>query len=247
MKKSSSDNRFHLKGGVLIIGSLLWQDYLNNVDDNIRKKWRAEHLLADDKIMVSVPIRYGRFSTKNEIYTMTFCKKLSKKNFGTGYLVPFRKTFIMTKSDLLHEATALSNAEGMKGSFVASWGTIGILFNDKKINSQIKLELTDFWKSKIAENNNFNNLNYKISEKEKPCINANGLLNFDWIKPVDRRQAELLNSYDFVLATATMPTDYPTSPKLSKYVQSDKSRYYFVENYKSGITTYQDLTVINSL
>lgn len=30
-----------LKGGVLIIGSLLWQDYLDKPGDDIRKNWRA--------------------------------------------------------------------------------------------------------------------------------------------------------------------------------------------------------------
>lgn len=57
-----TDKTFNLKGGVLIIGSLLWQDYLNKLGDDIRKTWRVKHLLVDSKIMISVPIRYGRYS-----------------------------------------------------------------------------------------------------------------------------------------------------------------------------------------
>src|SRR5258705_2850708 len=96
-----TEKKFNLKGGVLIIGSLLWQDHLNKLGDDIRKTWRAEHLLMDNKIMVSVPIRYGRFSDKNKIYTMVFSKKLTKKESGTGWFVPFSKPCITTETELL--------------------------------------------------------------------------------------------------------------------------------------------------
>ena len=244
-----TDKTFNFKGGVLIIGSLLWQDYLNKLGDDIRKTWRAKHLLTDNKIMVSAPIRYGRYSgnSNSKIYTITFSKTVSKKKFGTGYFVPFSKPYITTKAELLNEATALSEAEGMKGDFVGKWGTLGILFNDTKINKLLKADLTAFWKSKVVEKNKFNSSSYKVSDREIPSIKANGLLNFSWIKPVDSRQKELLNSYDFILATATLPTEYPKLKKLSENVQADKSRFYFVENYKSGITTFQDIAIINSL
>lgn len=52
-----------LKGGVLIIGSLLWQDSSTDVPgDNLRKRWRTEHLDMNHKVAVKVPIRYGRYS-----------------------------------------------------------------------------------------------------------------------------------------------------------------------------------------
>jgi len=239
-------NLLNLKGGVLIIGSLLWQDYLTIQGDDIRKTWRAERLLVDNKIMVRVPIRYGRFSKKNDLFTMTFAKSVSKRKFGTGYFVPFSKPNITTTDELFNEATALSTAEGMNGQFHANWGaTLGLLFNDKRVDKKIQKSLTAEWQAKILSTN-FNNQSYKL-ENEQPCIKANGLLNFAWTLPVDQRQIELLNSYDFILATVTQPTEYPLLKDLSKNVRSDKTRFYFVENYKNGITTFQDISILNLL
>jgi hypothetical protein len=243
------DNRkFNLKGGVLIIGSLLWQDYLDEVGDDIRKTWRAEHLLTDNKIMVKAPIRYGRYSQKNQIYTMTFSKSVSRTKLGTGYFVPFRNTVLTSGDDIVNEATALSKAEGMKNKFVANWGaSLGILFNDKKIDGKAKSYLTKLWNSKITANNDFNHQSFKKNKTETPCVKSNGQLNFGWVKPVDERQAELLNSFDFLLATATQPTDYPTLKALAENIKSDKERFYFIENYKNGVTTFQDISILNLL
>ena len=65
-----------LKGGVLIIGSLLWQDHLDEVGDDIRKNWRDNSLLLANKIQVKTPIRYGRFSDNSKIYTKLFISKI---------------------------------------------------------------------------------------------------------------------------------------------------------------------------
>ena len=68
-----------LKGGVIIIGSLLWQDDLKlNTNDKIRYNWRNTSLNLSEKILVKLPIRYGRYSDGN-IYTMVFsmnCEKM---------------------------------------------------------------------------------------------------------------------------------------------------------------------------
>lgn len=245
--KKEINTVFDLKGGVLIIGSLLWQNHLEKTGDDLRKNWRLEHIDADQKIMAHVPIRYGRLTDKGRIYTMTFSNSLNKNEFGTGYFVPFKKKIITLISELFYEATELSKAEGMKGKFSTDWGTLAILFNTSKMDSNIKIELANLWANKIYEERNFNNLNYRVSESEQPCINADGQLNFGWVNAVDERQENLLNSYDFILATATLPTDYPSLKDLSINVKSDKSRYYFIENYKSGITTFQDIPVLNSM
>jgi hypothetical protein len=39
-----------MKGGALIIGSLFWQDYLNEVGDDIRKNWRSQRLKMGEPI-----------------------------------------------------------------------------------------------------------------------------------------------------------------------------------------------------
>ena len=51
-----------LKGGIIIIGSLFWEDHLDNEKtDNIRKNWRQQYL-NDSPKLTKVPIRYGRAS-----------------------------------------------------------------------------------------------------------------------------------------------------------------------------------------
>jgi hypothetical protein len=240
---------FKLKGGVLIIGSLLWQDYLDKPGNDIRKSWRADHLLTESKIMVKVPIRYGRFSDKDNVFTMTFSKSVSNRRCGTGYFIPFSKSIITSKIELINEALALSRAEGMRGRFVGrpdNWGALGILFNYKKIDGQLKNRLITLWQEKLTKTNEFDNQHYRLN-KETPCIKPNGTLNFQWISPVDSRLKDLLDSYDFLIATVTRPTNYPLINELAENVHADKSRHYFIENYKHGITTFQDIAVINKL
>lgn len=239
-------NKFNLRGGVLIIGSLLWQDYLNKRGNDIRKSWRVEHLLIENKIMVRVPIRYGRLSSKDNIFTMTFAKSVTKKIFGTGYFVPFSKPKITTFDELDNEAKALSKAEGMNGNYHAGWGaTLGILFNNKNVKKNLQRELISIWQT-IISSAGFNHELYKLGN-EKSCVRPNGSLNFSWPIPVDQRQAESINSYDFIIASVTQPTEYPSNKKLANNIRNDKTRYYFIENYKRGITTFQDIAIINSL
>ena len=57
-----------LKGGVILIGSLYWQDDLKK-NDNIRKEWRDTSLDIEKSILAKLPIRYGRYSN-NDIYTI---------------------------------------------------------------------------------------------------------------------------------------------------------------------------------
>ena len=74
-----------LNGGVIIIGSLLWQhDLCPEKFDNVRRSWRNAALILDEKILVKLPIRYGRYS-KGSIYTMVFSTRCEKtQRLGTG-------------------------------------------------------------------------------------------------------------------------------------------------------------------
>lgn len=237
-----NDENLNLKGGVLITGSLLWQDYLTEPNDNIRKNWRNNHISLEKKIMVKVPIRYGRLSS-SDIYTMTFSKALNPKKYGTAYFVPFKKAILRKEKDVIEEVKALSKAEGMGGHFCKNWGVIGILFNNT-IDPKIKLKMVSLWKSNIGANDN---LEYKVNKSERSSIKPNGRLNFRWIKPVDNRFIDILNSYDFLIAATTRPKKYPNTIELSENVKKDDKRFYFIENYKNGITTFQDISVLNSL
>lgn len=233
-----------LKGGVLIIGSLLWQDHLNKVGDDIRKNWRINSLSIANKIQIKTPIRYGRFSEKSKIYTMVFSNACKRKS-GTAFIVPFSSQ-IQSQEQLSDEAKKLSEAEGMGKKFVAGedvWSVLGILINPKHNGKKLKRDLVTLWNNSL--NKTFDEKLFRIGT-EKPCIKSNGVLNIPWPSIVDPRKSDELNSYDFIIATATRPTKYPLIKELISCVKKDTGRYYFIENYKSGIITFQDLQVINS-
>jgi len=252
MPESVNADEINVKGGVLIIGSLLWQDHKDNdKKDNLRKLWRERQLLREQRIMVKIPIRYGRLTTKDKIYSMVFSNSCARNKKGTCYFIPFRKTPISHFVDLLKEAREISIAEGMNGNFLARskddkvWCVLGILLNPT-INKQIEGKLLRFWTKNIESQGDFDPQDFRMGY-EKPCIYKNGKLNIDWPISLDKRNNEILNSYDFIIATATVPTGYPSIEELKKNVEVDKSRYYFIENYNSGITTFQDIEIINRI
>lgn len=245
-------NELNLKGGILIIGSLLWQDYLKNEGDNIRKNWRNRNLILDDKIMVKVPIRYGRIS-QSGIRTMTFSNSCKRNKLGTGYFVPFRKNLLETFDDLIEEAKELSKAEGMNGRLLSKergtqniWCSISLLFNPNSVGKEKKAAILKKWGSEIANQGILDPNTFKIG-REKSCIDKDGRLNINWLEPVDKRAMQTLNEYDIVIATATKPINYPSINELAENVKNETERYYFIENYKVGITTFQDLQVMNKL
>lgn len=236
------DKVIKLKGGVLIIGSLLWQDHLNEPGDNIRKDWRDRFLNESEKIMIKVPIRYGRLSRSN-IYTMTFSNALKRK-MGTAFLVPFRNQF-SSIPQIIEDAREMSEAEGMGRRFVAGeniWSVMGISINPKLNKSPLKKEIISKWFRSIEKP--FDMKDFRIG-REKPCLKATGELDIPWLNAVDSRNAKNINEFDFYIATVTKPTNYPPSKELSLKVKGDNQRYYFIENFKSGITTFQDHQVIN--
>jgi hypothetical protein len=108
---------YSLNGGVLIIGSLFWQNDLDSkVKDGLREKWRNHRLAIGASIDVSVPVRYARFS-KDNVYTMIFDNRLPAENFGTAKAIPFKKHPSNWK-ELKYEVEELSSVEGQGQRFV---------------------------------------------------------------------------------------------------------------------------------
>ncbi len=240
---------WNLTGGVIIIGSLLWQDHLSN-QDNIRKDWRNNNLDEKSKIMVKLPIRYGRYSS-GCIYTMIFSNNCQRyKRLGTGYIFPFRSNPIKDIGALLSEAKAMSKAEGMNGSLENDWGKVNILFNPDKINPKIKGQILLEWRKQSGiKKRSWEN--YKLG-REKPCVNANSELNIKWPSPLDNREAQGLSKLDCLIATATKPehktkTTYPSDSEVAQTVKNDTSRFYFINNIKHGVNTFQDNAIWNKI
>jgi len=237
---------WNLKGGVIIIGSLLWGQ------GNGRKKWREKSLDEESKIRVILPIRYGRYS-KDSIYTMVFSRDCQKdKKLGTGYIFSFRLKPIKGIKALLTKAKAMSKAEGMDGDLENDWGKIAILFNPDKINPKIKKQILLEWnKNKQSGIKKGSWKNYKLGEEE-PCVNSHSELNIGWPYPLDNQRAQVLSELDFLIAAVTKPkhktkTTYPTDYEVAETVKNDTSRFYFCNNIKHGITTFQDNAIINKI
>ncbi|HEX8289660.1 MAG TPA: hypothetical protein VF556_16875 [Pyrinomonadaceae bacterium] len=242
------EQTFNLKGGVLIIGSLLWQDYVRRKSNTIRLDWRNNHLELKSAIGVKTPIRYGRISGGG-VYTMTFANSCRGKNLGTGFVVPFRNNPITNFTQLRDEARELARAEGMDRTFISSidrnpWCVLGILFNKKKKSKANITAVSNWWEKQLIQDEDysrFQSADFGLG-KEKTCILSNGVLNIPWVVPIKSQDKKELGEYDFVIATATLPTrdKYPSIKKLVSAVERDTDRRYFLRNYERGITTFQD-------
>lgn len=243
----------NLKGGALLIGSLLWQDHLNlEAKDNIRRKWRNKHLAQEEKVRVSVPIRYGRLSNSN-IYTMVLSNNCIKSKNGTAFIIPFKSKKIKNFPEIEEEAKAISIAEGMKGHFVSKergtedvWCALGILFNPRNAHLKEKALINALWEKQINIRGSVDPRKFKRSN-EKPCINNKGGLKIPWPTVVDPRDQNELNELDFIICTATKATKYPLAKEIAKTVKKDNKRFYFIENFKNGINTFQDIQILNYL
>lgn len=234
---------WNLRGGVIIIGSLLWQDYLKKEGDGIRLNWRNIHLDMKNKILIKVPIRYGRESGSG-IMTMVFSNRMAKRN-GFGYIVPFKKK-INNQDELLSECKALSKAEGMEGNFVASWGGIlAYLLNDLIIEPGVKKEIIKLFETQMKERVDISE--YKV-EKERSCVTKSLKLNINWVAPVLDSDKNRINEFHFLLATPTKPIDkIPTYEEIAKTIRSDKKRKYFINNLTHGIITHDDFEIVKRL
>lgn len=246
-----------LKGGVIIIGSLLWQDDLNK-NDKVRSNWRNTTLNLGEKIFARLPIRYGRYSNGN-IYTMVFstnCEK--KKRLGTGYIVPFKRNPIEHLDVLIGEARLMSKAEGMKSKFVGEaneiWASMGILINKKKVNQKIYEQILSRWtKEYKIDGGGKDSSEYRVG-KEKLSISKKGELQIHWPHSFDKGEESRIEELDFLIAASTKPkyqkegnTKYPSSNEIATSVENDLNRRYFMNNFQHGITTFQDNSVINHM
>lgn len=233
---------WNLKGGVIIIGSLLWQDYLDKQGDDIRASWRTAHLYLNNKIPVKVPIRYGRKSRSN-IMTMVFSNRMARKT-GFGYVVPFKRT-INNKHELLCEAMALSAAEGMKGNFVCSWGVLAYLLNDSIIDVNKKKEIVTLFRQR--KNANFDVSEYKVG-KERSCISKSLKLDINWVAPVSGNDKQQIDEFHFLLATAIKPDNkLPSHKEMAQTIKADIQRKYFINNLINGIITHDDFEIAKLL
>ncbi|MCF6308782.1 MAG: hypothetical protein L3J09_12640 [Flavobacteriaceae bacterium] len=224
-----------LKGGVIIIGSLLWDK------TKIREEWRNNYLDITKMIEVKIPIRYGRLSSKRStIFTMVFSSDCGNpKDLGVGKFVPFSENPITFK-ELNIQCIELIKAEHKKDKldftrFNWGWGTAAIMLNPKSLladykNSESTKHFIKEWNKKIGAG--FKISDYKVG-KEEEILNNKAFLNFNWPNSLDE--------YDFFITTSNKSglQKYPEPNEIAEKFNENGAEYFY-ENVSNNITTFQD-------
>jgi hypothetical protein len=228
------------KGGVIIIGSLLW-------DNAARCGWRKSSLEAlEIKVPVPVRIRYGRESDKRcHTYTMIFSNHPTT-GLGQGYIVGLKHN-IDNREMLKEQAIALAKAEGiwteLQPFLGKDWGAVGLLVNENKANADW---IKSNWMQLFQENRckqspcQFDHAQYSI-DNELPVIDKDGFLHIDWTPEMD--------DFDFLIAspTAPKPNRALTAKEIAERMIEKNYRIYFVNNRAYNITTFQDDEILDYL
>jgi len=242
-----------LQGGILIIGSLYWENETNAVNKvlgKLREDWRIKELNIEEKIPVRCLIRYGRkSSSRYDTYTMLFSNSCPK--LGSAILVPFKDTIPVEKDfkGLADQVSTVALVEGIReateiNSF-KKWGMVALKIMPSLINSDpdVAKQLKDWWaglhRGSIDENP------YRISGLERSSVTNEGFLNIEVFSEDD------LKPFDYILATPVVPgiSAYPTGKVIADAMNKSTPKYhtYFLENIKAEIRTFQDEEIIENI
>lgn len=231
-----------LKGGVIIIGSLLWDT------DESRNIWRESSLNLKQAYRVYLPIRYGRKSrSRNHTYTMVFSTKCYLKSYGLGigWIVPIGSE-IDSFEDLKEEARRMGETEGFQNGFSISWGSVALKFNPRKtIDSKIIEKWSNFMSVRLVNHQLFSN---KL-KTEKSVIDSNGFLKIRWPQKIEPKTNQ--DALDFLISTVTLPSmnkgRYPTIYQIANSMINYEYYTYFLNNKKIGIETFQDQKILKKI
>lgn len=249
-----------MKGGVIIIGSLFWDDHRNE-NDSLRKNWRKNRLDIKNAFRVKLPIRYGRKSKGGE-FTMVFSTRLERSsNLGIGYVIPFISNPITNYEQLENEVLEIAKAEALgtieNPSFFTSWGgSLGLLFNKEKVNEVQQNSFYREWKMRYYSDKQGNSdANFSVNGERKSI--KDGKLQINWPVCVDIRDQYKLDNLEFLVGASNKPRysnrdgqevyKYPKIEEIALANSKDKKRYYFLRNIESGILTFQDLRILNKM
>jgi len=222
-----------LTAGILIIGSLLW--------DEERQTWRGARLDMGSAETVTAPIRYGRLSgwRRGRTYTMVFSRLCE-----AGQARVVRCSHIISSADeLIEEAEHLWKAEqpnAEAGRIAADWGCVGLLCNPER---KIPEDLLKGWANRVANEPGYGNV--PQIQKEGCLVSNDGLLHIPWPRMVEGGATVRL---DLLLATANHPTLTGTPPSYPSVetvccawnAAGGNHVEYFWRNVENGILTFQD-------
>lgn len=218
--------------GILIIGSLLWDDR--------RSPWRDARLDMASIYTVTVPIRYGRLSgSRGNTYTMVFSRLCES---GQAKMVHCSHK-VSSLEDLIDEAEALWKAEqpaAAPGRIAVDWGCVTLLCNPER---KIPKDILQGWANRVGREPDYGHVSQ--TEEEGILVSKDGLLQIVWPRLVeDGVPAQL----DLLIATANdaeitaASPSYPEPKTIANAWNAAASRHaeYFWKNLDNGIRTFQD-------
>ena len=243
-----------IKGGVILIGSLFWENEKNAIQRpesmllaRKRRIWRKKNLLIRKRVKHRLPIQYGRSSSsRDDTYTMVFSNSTMKCQ-GQGIVIPYRHIFnFQNFSEFKKQALMLADVEGITQNetnelLVRSWGCIGIYVNQhSKYHSKVK----KFWETLKLLDNGY----VKRKSSGYSFRNENSLLNEDFTL---NKEVVIDTNLDFLFFTYIKPKhltnnlhQYPTPQEIAAIINQSGYKTYFTENVKSQILTYNDKAIL---
>ena len=241
-----------IKGGVIIIGSLRWENEKNAIQNKDskelakkREEWRNSYLNFKKEKAIPLPIGYGRSSSsRNCTYTMVFSNEYLDLRMGQGLLIPYKDDIDFSDVEIFKKhCCELAIIEGIckkdETTFRKKWGCIGIFINKKSDKKQV---VSNFWgQFRILDNN------YKKTPNDLSFEN-NSLIDNDYsfIESV-----VIDTDLDFLLFTYIQPQHrnaefkrIPTANEIAEEIIRSGYKIYFEENTKHQIKTTHDEEII---
>lgn len=260
MEATTTEEENKIKGGVIIIGSLFWENESNAIQDGEskalagkREEWRKIFLNLDPnkKETPKLPIRYGRCSPSRKCtYTMVF-SSLALNTQSVGLVIPYKSEIDF--SNYLHferQAKILADVEGISkdndNRLRKSWGCIGIYIKPKSVHSPV---INNHWDNLRMTDNEYTNLNpAKIRFPELEKDGDYSLLDKNYRL---KSEIKINTEIDFLFFTYIKAEHrnkdkhkrYPTPQEIAEEINRSGYKTYFEENVKSGIETYQDIDI----
>lgn len=245
-----------IKGGVILIGSLLWETKeLNPFGDaekklsELRQIWRNKYLDIDNQSLKPMPIRYGRCSNKRACtYTMVFSRSCLKINSGMSSIIPFKDSFDDDGSNFKSMALELALVEGISDSsnnkLRKSWGCIALYINPKSIFLEKIKSMWEVLKESDTDYRDKNTRNFQINNR----LENSTLLNDDYTLSSD---INIDTELDFLFLTYIKPInrnnnikEYPTSTDIATEIGRSGYDTYLKQNIVNGISTFQDKEIL---
>ena len=245
-----------IKGGVIIIGSLRWEDEINAIQEEDQKKLGKERRMWRERVLdlgnikaIALPIRYGRSSKSRKCtYTMVF-SSTAHTHKATGLIVPYNKNIdFRNYNHFKNQALDFAKVEGIKkkeDKLIKKWGCIGIYINTSSIHCDL---IKQYWldlKNIDEDYLKINSSSYCFSELEGEY----SLLNDDFTLSSEVR---IETNLDFLFFNYIKPEHrdqkkerYPTPEEIANEIICSGYKTYFEKNNDYGITTANDTLIRN--